>query len=78
MSVTRRAHPQAVSSDIPAVPLTLEGYSVLHQIMRFRWRAWRALPASEKTQLVQEAVSALTKIEQSEAGQSGLYSLLGH
>jgi len=78
MAVTRSVHPQVVSSGIPAVPLTLEGHSVLHQIMRFRWRAWRALPVSEKAQVVQEAVSVLTRMEQNAEGQSGLYSLLGH
>jgi len=78
MAVTRSVHPQAVSSDIPAVPLTLEGYSILHQIMRFRWSAWRALTASEKTQVVQEAVRTLTRMEENEAGQSGLFSVMGH
>jgi hypothetical protein len=29
-----------VSTEIPPVPLTIEGYSVLHQMMRFRWSAW--------------------------------------
>jgi len=78
MTVTRSAHPQARSEGVPAVPLTLEGYSVLHQMMRFRWSAWRALPASQKTDVVQEACGVLTKMEQNVAGQSGLYSLLGH
>jgi hypothetical protein len=32
--------PQAASTEIPAVPLTTEGYSVLHQMMRFRRAAW--------------------------------------
>ena len=78
MAVTRSVHPQGVSSDIPAVPLTLEGYSILHQIMRFRWSAWRALTASEKTLVVQEAVRTLTRMEENEAGQSGLFSVMGH
>ena len=34
--------PQATSAEIPAVPLTTEGYSVLHQMMRIRWSARRA------------------------------------
>ena len=32
---------------LPAVPLTVEGASVLHQMMRFRWPAWRALCSAE-------------------------------
>ena len=78
MAARRSVQPQALSSEAPAVPLTLEGYSVLHQMMRFRRAAWRALPASQKTEVVQEASSSLTKMEQNAAGQSGLYSLLGH
>ena len=66
------------SADVPAVPLTIEGYSVLHQMMRFRWERWRSVPAAEKTEIVREAGSLLEKMEQGPAGQSGLYSLLGH
>ena len=78
MAITQRAHPRAVSEDVPAVPLTLEGYSVLHQMMRFRWSAWRALPDSQRTEIVQEASGVLTQMEQNATGQSGLYSLVGH
>jgi len=58
--------------------LTVEGYSVLHQMMRFNWAAWRPLRAAQKTEIVREATSALAKMEQNPAGQSGLFSLLGH
>ena len=43
MSSSRPVGPKAVSDEIPAVPLTIEGYSVLHQMMRVRWAAWRQL-----------------------------------
>ena len=78
MSSTRAAHPQAVSTETPPVPLTIEGYSVLHQMMRVRWPAWRELSAAQKNEIVNEASTALAKMEQSASGQSGLYSLLGH
>src|SRR6202521_661426 len=83
MSVTRTAHPEnarapIVSTEIPPVPLTIEGYSVLHQMMRFRWSAWRPLRASQKTEIIHQASSVLAKMEQNASGQSGLYSLLGH
>jgi chlorite dismutase len=78
MATTRSVHPQAVSAENPAVPLTLEGYSVLHQMMRFRWSAWRPLRRSLKTEIVNQAAGVLAKMEQNAAGQSGLYSLLGH
>ena len=78
MSTTRSARPQAVATEIPAVPLTIEGYSVLHQMMRFRWAAWRQLAAAQQGEIIEEAATALAKMEQNPSGQSALYSLLGH
>ena len=77
MTTTHQPRPQA-ATEIPAVPLTTEGYSVLHQMMRFRWPALRALPASEKAAIAKEASDALASMEQNSAGQSALYSLIGH
>jgi hydrogen peroxide-dependent heme synthase len=70
--------PKAVSEDVPPVPLTIEGYSVLHQMMRIRWAAWRQLPAAEKTALINEAAGVLARMETNSEGQSALFSLLGH
>jgi hydrogen peroxide-dependent heme synthase len=79
MSSPRTAQPQtAASAELPAVPLTLEGYSVLHQMMRIRWTAWRQLRPSAKTEIVHEAAGFLSRAEQNASGQSALYSLLGH
>ncbi len=74
------AHPPRpqVASDIPAVPLTTEGYSVLHQMMRLRRSAWRALPSTDKSLIAKEAKEALSPMEKNSAGQSALYSLIGH
>src|SRR6266550_2509648 len=77
MTTTHAPRPQA-TADVPAVPLTTEGYSVLHQMLRLRWPAWRALPASEKTEIAQEASEALLAMEKHSPGQSALYSLIGH
>jgi hydrogen peroxide-dependent heme synthase len=70
-------HP-LVTSGMPAVPLTTEGYSVLHQMMRFRWSAWRSLSASEKASIAGEASDVLSVMEKHSPGQSALYSLIGH
>ena len=78
MSSTRTIRPEAASAEIPPVPLTVEGYSVLHQMMRVRWAAWRQLRPAQKTEIVHEARGALAKMEQNPVGQSALYSLLGH
>jgi chlorite dismutase len=67
-----------VAAEIPAVPLTAEGYSVLHQMMRFRHPAWRALPQTEKSAIASEAASVLAAMEKNANGQSALYSLIGH
>ena len=66
---------------LPPVPLTVEGASVLHQMMRFRWAAWRGLSAQDRAAIVEEAVNSATfgAMEQPGGGrQSAIYSLLGH
>lgn len=78
MSSTRTVRPETATAEIPPVPLTIEGYSVLHQMMRFRWPAWRQLHPEQKTEIVREASEGLARMEQNPAGQSALYSLLGH
>jgi peroxiredoxin len=70
--------PQAASSEIPAVPLTTEGYSVLHQMVRFRWTAWRALADAARKEIAKEAAAALGEMERNGEGQSALFSLIGH
>ena len=76
MSTARTARPQTAS--LPEVPLTIEGYSVLHQMMKFRWPEWRKLRSQEKQEIVSEAGAVLEKMEQNNKGQSALFSLLGH
>jgi chlorite dismutase len=78
MTITRPVHNEAVASEIPAVPLTVEGYSVLHQMMRFRWGAWRELSEPERHAIVEQAVPVLAAMEKNASGQSAFYSLLGH
>ncbi|HKA56645.1 MAG TPA: hydrogen peroxide-dependent heme synthase [Candidatus Binatia bacterium] len=63
---------------IPPVPLTLEGWSILHQMFRVRWLAWKALSPGARKEVVAEAGALWAELERSEAGQSGLFSLLGH
>jgi peroxiredoxin len=60
---------------LPAVPLTIEGSSLLHQMMRVRWSAWRALAADERTDILNQARAALTLLE---GAGSAMFSLLGH
>jgi len=53
------ARPSAVIFTNPAVPLTIEGASVLHQMMRFRWPQWRAESPETRAELISEAVTAM-------------------
>ena len=67
---------KALAKSLPALPLTLEGSSVLHQMMRIRWSAWRKLTAEQKRSIAAEAASVLEPLEKS--GESAVYSMLGH
>jgi len=64
------------ASELPAVPLTLEGYSVLHQMFRFRWAEWRKQEQGSRAQCARELAEAFRELEQ--AGQFAAYSMLGH
>jgi peroxiredoxin len=70
--------PHNTAAQIPEVPLTTEGYSVLHQMMRFRRTAWRALPDAARKEIAEEAAAALGEMEKNKDGQSALFSLIGH
>ena len=65
-----------MSTELPAMPLTLEGLSVLHQMFRFRWPEWRKLSPARQQEIAHEASAVLSPSE--EAGQSAVYSMLGH
>jgi hydrogen peroxide-dependent heme synthase len=65
-------------SELHAVPLTIEGSSVLHQMFRFRWTEWRKLDPAQQHQIAAEASAALARMENDVSGQSALFSLLGH
>jgi chlorite dismutase len=71
-----KADVQAVATELPAMPLTLEGYSVLHQMFRFRWTEWRKLDEARRSEIAREVAEAFSASE--EAGQFAVYSMLGH
>jgi len=78
MTASHSIRSKTVTAETPPVPLTTEGYSVLHQMMRFRRTAWRALTEAERAAIAEEASSLLAAMEQNSGGQSALYSLIGH
>jgi hydrogen peroxide-dependent heme synthase len=71
--------PETASANLTPVPLTLEGASVLHQMMRLRRPAWRALDAATRAGIVAEAEALWASMERFDDGrQSAAFSLLGH
>lgn len=62
----------------PEVPLTLEGAAVLHQMLRVRWSAWKALEPQTRAAVLSEAAAAIETMEGAEGGGSAVFSLLGH
>ena len=59
---------------LPPVPLTLEGASMLHQMVRLRWSAWKQLGQAEQQEIVAEAAGLLAQMGE----RSAVFSLLGH
>ena len=71
-----KADVQVAATELPAMPLTLEGYSVLHQMFRFRWTEWRKLDSARRAEIAREVAEAFAASE--EGGQFAAYSMLGH
>lgn len=69
---------EKANSDFPAVPLTLEGSSILHQMFRVRWSAWKAATSVEQKLALEEATASLEEMEKSGQEQSAIFSLVGH
>jgi len=64
---------------LPPVPLTVEGASVLHQMMRFKRSAWRGLSDDARGTILKEAARVFGAMEKpAEGRQSAVFSLLGH
>jgi len=59
----------------PFVPETLEGWSLLHLMYRFNWEKLRAVPASDKVRMADEAAQALTVAD---SGATAWVQMLGH
>jgi chlorite dismutase len=60
------------------VPLSVEGFFVLHQMLRFRWAEWRKLDSAVRKQIAEEARAYFAEAEAHSPGQSAVFSMLGH
>jgi hydrogen peroxide-dependent heme synthase len=69
-------------SDLPSVPITVEGSSVLHQMFQFDWETWKELSNEEQREIQNEAASLFAKWENGSGtparNQSAIFSLMGH
>lgn len=72
------AHAAPGPAAAPAAPLTLDGSSVLHQMFRVRWSAWKALDAETQAQIAGDAAAVWSEMEGNPEGGSALFSQLGH
>jgi hydrogen peroxide-dependent heme synthase len=66
-----------MSPELYPVPLSVEGYCVLHQMMRFRWAEWRKLDAVARKQIASEAAGYFGQAESKTQGQSAVFSMVG-
>ena len=67
-----------IPGDFPAAPLTLEGYSILHQMFRVRRRELRAIDAAKSDAAINEASKMFGEMARREDGESAIFSALGH
>jgi peroxiredoxin len=71
------SNPAIASENLPPVPLTIEGASVLHQMFRVRWAEWKALESERRREILAEAGVTLD-LAGRPGEQTAAYSLLGH
>lgn len=78
MSTDRPSIAPKTVADVPAAPLTLEGFSILHQMFRLRRPQWRDLLESQRREIVDSAVTTLNELASRGDGESALFAGLGH
>jgi chlorite dismutase len=66
------------SSPLPAVPLTLEGSWMLHQIFRFKQPEWGGLENLRKRLMVRELVDQIRAWESVQEFPSAVFPVVGH
>jgi chlorite dismutase len=67
------------TTQLPMAPMTLDGASVLHQMFRVRWEAWKGCDPACQSQTLREASEWLDEAAAAPAGsQSAAFAMLGH
>jgi chlorite dismutase len=67
-----------IPADFPPAPLTLEGYSILHQMFRVRRRELRALALVKRDAALMAASKLFAEMSNREDGETALFTALGH
>jgi len=71
-------HPANAAEGVPPVPLTVEGSSVLHQMLRVRWPQWKVETAEKRSAALEEAARVIGDMEAGKESASAFFSLIGH
>lgn len=74
----KRGQTEKEMQQMPAAPLTLEGFAVLHQMFRIRRQGWRELDPGAQNRAAAEAEALFQQMRRREDGESALFSELGH
>src|SRR5262245_31900872 len=61
---------------MPAAPVTLEGWYVLHEMWAVEWQGWTALAPAARDGVVREATALLEAQARAADGHSAFFSLL--
>lgn len=78
MKTDSRSDSKAAAFDPHSAPLTLEGFSVLHQMFRLRRADWRKLDDAARGGALDEAARGFDEMERREDGESAIFAGLGH
>lgn len=65
-------------SDLPAVPLLLDGWPLLHQLFRIKWAEWRAASPKDRDYAIADLRTCVAAGEARGDDGSAAFSLLGH
>jgi hydrogen peroxide-dependent heme synthase len=78
MKTARPSESNAADIDQHSAPLTLEGFSVLHQMFRLRRADWRKLDEAARSSALDEAARGFEEMALREDGESAIFAGLGH
>ncbi|MGO9451178.1 MAG: hydrogen peroxide-dependent heme synthase [Candidatus Binataceae bacterium] len=65
-------------ADVPAAPLTLEGFSILHQMFRLRRPEWRGLLETQQQEIIDDAEKTFDEMGRREDGETAIFAGIGH